>query len=106
MTAHDHVEHPVVLIAELVLVQLAQPHARLQHHIARGGLEVAAQHLHQCGFAAAVGADETIAVAIVEFDRHLLEQRLRAELDGDIGSLQHLPITSGPRPLGRTRWIQ
>jgi hypothetical protein len=54
---HHDVEHALVLVAELVLVQLAEPHARLQHHLAGALLELAAQDLHQRGLAAAVRAD-------------------------------------------------
>ena len=89
MTLHHHVEHPLILVAELVLVQLAEAQARLQHDVAGARLEIAAEHLHERGFAAAVGADQPIAVAVGEFDRDLLEQRLGAELHGDIGSGEH-----------------
>ena len=62
--AHDHVEHPIIFIAELVLIQLAQAHAGLQHHVAGAGVEIAAQYLHQRGFAGTVGADEAVAIAV------------------------------------------
>ena len=90
MAAHDHVEHALVLVAELVLIQLAEPHARLQHDVAGARLEIAAQHLHERGFARAVRADQAIAVAVGEFDRDLLEERLGAELNGDVGSGEHI----------------
>ena len=89
MALHDDVENALVFVAELVLVQLAEPHARLQHHLARRRLEVAAEHLHQGRLAGAVGADQAIAIAVRELDGNLLEQRLAAELDGDVGGREH-----------------
>ena len=37
----------------------------------------------------AVGADQAIAVAVGKLHRHLLEQRLGAELNGDVRSGKH-----------------
>jgi hypothetical protein len=63
--AHDHgVEHPVVFEGELVLAQLAEALARLHRDVSRRRLQVAAQNLHQRRFAAAVGADQTVAIAV------------------------------------------
>ena len=89
MTAHDHVEHPLVLVAELVLIELPEAHPRLQHDVAGARLEIAAENLHERGFAGAVRADQTIAVAVGELDRDVLEQRLGAELHGDVGGREH-----------------
>ena len=86
---HHHIQHALVFVAELVLVQLAEPHAGLQHHFAGARFEVAAQDLHQRGLAAAVGADQAIAVAVGELDRDVLEQRLGVELDGEVGGREH-----------------
>ena len=83
--AHDHrVEHRVGLEGELVLAQLAQPFVGVDADIAGSGLEVAAEDLHQGRFAAAVGADQAVAIAVAELDRDVLEQGLGAELHGDI----------------------
>ena len=89
MTLHDDIDDPLVFVAELVLAELPEPEARLQHHIARALLEIAAQDLHQGRLAAAVGADQTITVAVGELDRHPLEQGFGAELDGEIGCREH-----------------
>ena len=86
---HHHVEDALILIAELILVQFAEAHPGLQHHIARARVEIPAEHLHERGLAGAVGADESVSVAVDEFDRDLLEQRLGAELHGNIGSGEH-----------------
>ena len=79
-------------------------------------LELAAEHLHERGFAAAVGADQAVAVAIGELDGDVFEERLGAELDGDVGSGEHsrIPIDqhdgpenpaarAAPPPPGRSR---
>ncbi len=90
MAAHDHVEHALILVAELVLIQLAEPHPDLQHHVAGACLEIAAQHLHERGLARTVRADQAVTIAVAELDRHLLEERLGAELNGDIGCGKHI----------------
>ncbi len=87
---HHHVQHAHVFIGELVLAQLAQAHARLQHDVARRRLEVAAQDLHEGGLAATVRADQAVAVALAELDRDILEQRLGAELHGDVCGRKHV----------------
>ena len=93
MTLHHHVEHALVLVAELVLVQLAQAQAGLQHDLAGTRLELAAEDFHERRLAAAVGADQAIAIAIGELDGDVFEQRLGAELNGDVGGGEHgVPI--------------
>ena len=86
---HDDVEHPHVFVGELVLTQFAEANVRLEHDGARTLLQVAAENLHERRLAAAVRADETVAVAFAELDRDILEQGLRPELHGDIGGRQH-----------------
>ena len=88
--AHHHdVEHAHVFVRELVLAQLAETHVRLQRDVAGARLEVAAEDLHERRLATAVRADQTIAVALAEFDRDILEQGLRPELHRDVGSRKH-----------------
>src|SRR5208283_5718264 len=101
VAAHHHIEHPLVLVGELVLVQLAEPHPRLQHHIAGARLELAAENLHQGRFAGAVRPDQPIAVAVAELDGDLLKQRFRAKLNGDVGSGKHLYPIVGRVPRHR-----
>ncbi len=84
MPLHYYIQHSLILVAELVLIELAQPHPGLQHDVARARIEVAAQHFHQGGLSAAVRADQPVAVAVGEFDGDLLKQRFCAELDGDV----------------------
>ena len=96
---HDDVEHALVFVAELVLVQLAQAQAGLQHDLADALLELAAQDFHERGLAAAVGADQAIAVAVGELDGDLFEERLGTKLNRDVGSREHFcPISEERAP--------
>src|SRR4029077_924369 len=81
---------------ELILIQLAQSHARLQHHVPDARLLIAAKDLHQCRLAAAVRANQSVAIAVGEFDSHLFEQRLGAELNANVGSRKHADTTTHP----------
>ena len=74
----------------------------LQHDIAGALLEFAAQYFHEGRLATAVRADQPIAVAVGEFDRDLFKQRLRAKLNGDVGSRKHLiPMMTKNAAFGR-----
>src|SRR5690606_4816024 len=70
--------------------------------IAGARLQVAAENFHEGGLAGAVGADQAIAIAVTEFDGHIFEQRLGAELHGDVGGGQQclLPDQQGGRGSG------
>ncbi|MCY1292592.1 hypothetical protein D9M70_418250 [compost metagenome] len=84
--AHDHgVDHRELLVGELILAQLAEAHVGLEHHLAGRGFEVVAEDLHESRFAAAVGTDQAVAVAVAELDGDVLEQGLGPELHGDVG---------------------
>ena len=85
---HD-VEHALVLVGELVLPQLAEPLVGIDRHLARRRLELAAEDLHERRLAAAVGADQAVAIAAAELDGDVLEQGLGPELHRDIGGNQH-----------------
>ena len=100
VTLHHDVENALVFVAELVLVQLAEPHPSLQHHLARRRLEVAAEYFHQGRLAGTVGADQPVTVAVRELDGDLLEQRLTAELDCDVGGREHRVSNSQGRRVG------
>jgi hypothetical protein len=90
MTAHDHIEHAIVFVAELILIQLAEPHAGLQHDVPRAWFKIAAQHLHERRLAGAVGPDEAVTIAVGKLDGDLFKEGLGAELDGDVGSRKHV----------------
>ncbi len=85
----DHIQHPLILVGELVLVELAHAHAGLKHDLAGALIKLTAEHFHQRGFAATIGSDQPIAVAVGEFDRDLFKKRLGAELDAEIGGGKH-----------------
>jgi len=83
--AHDHgVDHAEVFVGELILAQLAQAHVGFEHHLTGRRLQLAAENLHEGRLAAAVGADQAVAVAAAELDGNVFEQRLGAELHGDV----------------------
>ena len=90
MPLEHYIEHALVLVGELVLIQLAHAQSRFEHDLAARLLELAAQDLHERGLAAAIGTDEPIAVTVTELDRDVLEQRLGAELDGYVGRRKHV----------------
>ncbi len=86
LMAHDYgIQHAEFLVGELVLAQTAQALVGVQGHIAGGGRQLTREDLHQRGLAAAVGTDQTIAVAIGKLDGNVFEQGLGPELHGDIG---------------------
>ena len=74
-----------ILEGKLVLAQFAHALVGIEHDVAGGRLQIAAEDFHEGGLAAAVGADQAVAVAIAEFDGNVFEQRLGAELHGNIG---------------------
>ena len=80
-----HVEHALVFVGKLVLAQLAHALAAVHRDAACARLQVAAEDFHECGFAATIGADQAIAVALAELDRYVVEQGLGAELNADAG---------------------
>src|SRR5690606_16222937 len=79
---------------------LAQANARIQRDIARGWLEVPPDDLHECRFARTVSANQAITVAFAELDTDVLEEGLGAELDGEVGSGDHLVWNS------RKKWVK
>ena len=87
---HDHrIEHAEFFECELVLAQLAQPDVGLDRHIAGRRRHVAAEDFHECRLTRAVRADQTVAIAFAELDGDVFEQRLRAELNREIGCGDH-----------------
>ena len=103
MTHHHHVEHAQLLVGELVLLQLAEALAgRRSIRFPRAGLQVSAENFHEGRLAAAVGADQAIAIAVAELDGNVFEQRLCAELHGDVGRRQQGISVRWASRLGRT----
>ena len=89
MAHHDDVQHAHVFERKLILPQFAQTFVDVEHHITGRRLQIAAQNLHEGRFAAAVGTDQAVAIAIAELDGNVLKQRLGAELHRDICSRKH-----------------
>ena len=81
---HDDVEDAHVFKRKLVLAQLAQALVGIEHDVAARRVQVAAQDLHERRLAAAVRADQAIAVAVAEFDGDILKQWLGAKLHRNI----------------------
>ncbi len=75
LVAEDHgVEHAVVVIEALILLE--NRHAPLRRELYRAGsrLQLAGEDLDEGGFAGAIGADDTVAVAAGELQIHLGKQ--------------------------------
>jgi hypothetical protein len=101
--AHQHhVQHALVLVGELVLAQPSHPLGSVDRHRARGWLELAAQDLHERRLAAAVGADQAVAVSAAELDGDVLEQGLGPELHGNAGGDNHWMLSKKEKA-GRSR---
>ena len=84
MPHHHDIEHAHLLVGELILTQLADTGIGIGRYVARAGLEFAGQDLHEGRFAAAVGADQAIAMAVAEGHGDVFEQGFGAELDRQI----------------------
>ncbi len=81
---NDRINHRAVLVGKLVLAQLTQPLILVHHDLAGRRFQVAAKDFHERGLAAAIGADQTVAVAIAEFDGHIFEKGFGPELHGNV----------------------
>ena len=86
VTHHHHIDHALVFIRELILAQPCHAFVRVERDVAAARFKHPGQNFHESGFAAAVGADQAIAVAVAEFDGNVFEQGLSPVMDGDIGS--------------------
>src|SRR5438874_1000119 len=83
------VEHAHVFVRELVLAQFAETLAPIDRDRTRARLEIAAEDFHERGFAAAVCADQSVAIALAKAQRDVFEEGLAPELHGDVGGAQH-----------------
>ena len=81
----DGINHVEFFVGELILAQLTQTHIGLQHHLAGRWFQIPAENFHKGRLAAAIGSDQAVTVAVVEFDGNVLEQGLGPELHGDVG---------------------
>ena len=106
---HHHIEHPLIFVGKLVLPQPGHALAGVERDVAGSRLQLAGEDFHEGGFAAAVGADQAVAVAVAELDVDVLEQGFGGKLQGDAGSGEHGSVPGirekpgilpprGPRP--------
>ena len=79
----DDIDYAHIFVGKLVLPQLAHALTLVDDDISSARLEIAAEDFHERGFAAAVGADKAVAVALTELDRDVFEQGLADELHSD-----------------------
>ena len=86
---HHDIQHAHFFKGKLVLAQFAKTLVCVEHDIAGRRLKIAAQNFHERGFAAAVGADQAIAITLAELDRNIFKQGLRPKLHGDVGGGEH-----------------
>ena len=77
----DGVQHGLVVVGEMILLEHRHTGALVDDDLAAGGLQVAGQDAQKGGLARAVGADDAVAVAGHEFQVHVLKQILAAEID-------------------------
>jgi hypothetical protein len=84
MTHHDRINDQTILESELILPKLTHTFIGVDTDIARGGLKIAPQDLHEGGLTRTVGPDQSITIAISELDGNIFEERFSSELYGDI----------------------
>jgi hypothetical protein len=84
-----------IFMRELVLPQLAHALILVDSDVTSARLEIAAEDFNERGLAAAVGADQAVAVALTELDRDVFEQRLAVELHSDARGNDHSDNNSG-----------
>ncbi len=89
MPHDDGIQHAEFLEGELVLAQLAKTLVGIDRDITGSRLQIAAEDAHQGRFAAAVGADQAVAVPLAEAHGDIFKQGLRPELHGEIGGSNH-----------------
>ena len=90
LVAHDdRVQHRVLVVLEVVLLQNAHPLILGDHHLAGGRLQIPGEDPQEGGLSGAVGADDAVAVAGGELQVHVLEQGLSAEIETDVIDCDH-----------------
>ena len=86
LIAHQRdIENRLVLVEELILLQDPQAQALRNRDRALAGFDVAGQHVEERGLAGPIGPHQAVALAGVELERHLGEERLLAVELADIG---------------------
>jgi hypothetical protein len=94
--AHDHgVNHREIFKGELILTQFADALVRFDPDIPRRWDQIVTEDLHKGGFATAICADQTIAIAATEFDGDIFKQGLGPKLHGNVSGCDHNKIPKG-----------
>ena len=101
MAHHHDVEDAIILVGELVLPQLADPLVDIERDVASGRFELATEDAHEGGLAAAIGANEAVAITTTKFDRDVFEQGLFAELQGETSGAEQ----TGLRACYMEKWV-
>ncbi len=83
MPHNDSIKNGECFKSELVLTQLTDALIRIEETLPSVG-SVAAEDFHKSGLSATVGADQAVTVAAAKFDGNVFEQRLTAELHGNV----------------------
>ena len=81
---NDRIQHAELFKRKLILAQLTDTLIRVEGDVAQRRLKIAAEDLHKGGLAATVGANQAVTIAAAKFDGNIFEQRLTAELHGDV----------------------
>ena len=87
--ADNRVEHGLLVVDELVLLEHGDALPRADGHLALIRFLLAGEDAEKGRLAGAVGADQAVAVAMGELDVDVLEDDALAVGQGDVGRLEH-----------------
>ena len=90
---NDRIEDDLIIIFVVILFQEGETLSLGNGNIAAGGLELAGQDAEEGGLAGAVGADDTVAVSLREFNGNIFKQSLFSQAECDTVCLNHIVVT-------------
>ena len=85
----DRIQYDLTVVFIVVLLQERQPLSGGHGHSTVGGIQLAGQDLEEGGFARAVGADNTVAVAFRKFNGNVFKKRLLTQSQCNAVCLNH-----------------
>ena len=85
----DRIQYGVFFECKVVLLQYGHAHLRRHRHRTGGRFQISGQDSQECGLTGAVGTDDPITISRCKLQVHVLEQRLSAEIQTDIGNCDH-----------------
>src|SRR6185312_12590605 len=97
MPHHHRIDYETIFESELVLAQFSYALTGIYTDIAGSRLQIAPQDFHEGRFPTPVGADQSVAIAIAELNRDILEQGFCPKLHGNIGCCNQRLFLSLPR---------